>query len=103
MDAMWARDILEERAEGLRMIIGTMTATTLPEAVIQTALAAHFAERVSSLNSAQSEAASEAIERLVLSALPVLAAHASMSIEDMGWSDLVRLRGGRFAGVGVQS
>ncbi len=102
-DAAWARMILEERAEGLRMVLGTMVATSLPEAVIQTALIAHFSERVSSVNGDRCDSAGEAIERLVFSVLPVVAAHADLNIEDMGWSDIVRLRPGRFAGVGVEA
>ena len=103
ISAQYAREILYERADGLRLVIGTMQAATMADAAIQIALIPYHSERISSLNGAASEAAGTVIDRMAYPVLPIVAAAANLDIHGMGWEDLERLRVSRFTGVGVQS
>ena len=103
--ATYARDTAGLRKQALRELLATMPAASIEDAAVLVAEAAEIAGFLSGANStpvATVEAA-DAIERMLLSALPFIARAAGLDMERMNWSAGESLRQHRFAGVGVQS
>ncbi len=91
-------DITDAQASAAKELICSMPAVTLADAAVQVATALTIVDQID--GAAGCEAALSRLEskldRLLLSALPVIAEAAGLGIEEMGWADLAALRAHRF-------
>ena len=104
-DGIDARSILEDRLEALRTLISTTPARSLQDAAVLVAEAAIVAGRVaeSNFDKMQIEEFLARLERMLVSAAPLIAKAAGLDPTEMEWAHRDYVRLSRFAGVGVQS
>ena len=97
-----AMDLLFTRRESLWQFISTMPAMTLADAAVQIGVACHFAGTVECSDWSSPDKLkhlgelADALERICLSVLPLVAAAAGLDLAEMDWADLDRLRASRF-------
>jgi hypothetical protein len=103
--ASGAAEILIDRTDALRLLITTVPAKTLADVAAHCAEVAHIASQLAGNRYPERdvEQMADRIERMMYSALPVLAAAAGLDMTAMGWIHNDALRVHRFAGVGVTS
>ena len=99
-----ARGVLDDRVESLRVLISTTPAKTLGDAAVLISECLTIAGRLeaSVCTPAMVEEYSARLERMLLSAMPLVAEAAGLDMDLMDWADRDMLRVVRFQGVGVQ-
>ncbi len=100
-----AQTFLYDRIDALRVLISTTPATSLQDAAVLISESLTVAGRLSDFNSSGpiTEDFCRRLERMLYSALPLVAQAAGLGMEEMNWADRDTLRMARYAGVGVQS
>lgn len=93
-----ADQLLFHRIDGLRDLISTMPAETLSDCVVQINIAGHLIMKVTcnDLEKPELDQLSDAIERIMISVLPVLAAAAGLDLTEFAFDELTMLHEGRF-------
>jgi hypothetical protein len=95
---------LARRGLMLRDLISTLPAVTLPDAAAQIGVASAAAGvlAVSDWSTEETQPLLrprlEALHRMLLSVLPIVADAAGLDMHAMGWSDTLKLRASRFGG-----
>ena len=99
-----ALTLLERREETLFELISTLPAMSIADAAVQIRVACIYADVLAACEwgkpdaQARLDRSHEALNRIVLSALPHIAAAAGLDMDAMGWSAAARLRAAQFCG-----
>ena len=93
--------LLFHRIDGLRDLISTMPAETLSDCVVQINIACHLIMKVTcnDLEKPELDELSDAIERITISVLPVLAAASGLDLAEFALDEITNLHEGRFPAV----
>ena len=91
-------DITYAQITAVKEMICTMPAVTLADAAVQVATALSVVDQIDGAVRCERTLIQleRKLDRLLLSALPLIAEAAGLSPEEMGWSDLATLRAQRF-------
>ncbi len=95
---MTADRLLFCRMDALRELISTLPAVTLSDCVVQINVAGHLIMKVTcnDLEKPELDELSDAVERIMISVLPVLAAAAGLDQVEFGLDEVANLHEGRF-------
>ena len=90
--------LLFRRIDALREIISTLPAKDLADCVVQVNVASHLIMNVTcnELEKPEIDELAEAVERILVSVLPVMAAAAGLDLVEYSLDEVVMLREGRF-------
>jgi hypothetical protein len=91
-------DIAHAQIIAAREMICAMPAVTLADAAVQIAAAVVVADQIDGAARCEHTLIQleKKLDRLLLSALPLIAEAAGLGMDEMGWSDLAKLRAHRF-------
>ena len=91
-------DITYAQITAAKEMICSMPAVTLADAAVQVATALSIADQIDGAVRCERTLIQleRKLDRLLLSALPLIAEAAGLSLDEMGWSDLATLRAQRF-------
>jgi len=99
-----AMKLLEVRREALWQLIASLPALTLADAAVQLGVATQYAMGLEASDWSNPDVGSRfyemarGLERLCLSALPLVAQAAGLDLAEMDWSELDQIRARRFYG-----
>ncbi len=95
--------LLFRRIDALRDLVSTMPAETLSDCVVQINIAGHFVMKMTcnDLEKPELDHLSNAIERIMVSVLPVLAAAAQLDLAEFALDEITMLHEGRFPALAV--
>ena len=98
-------DLMQDRAIALEALIATLPAKTLADAAVQLGVAYSVAETIEGIceDDYKLRLAERQLQRILVGALPVVAAAAGLDLDEMNLRHIIDLRAGRFPDLALEA